>query len=454
MYRQAARRAPAGIIASVRHSRIFAVAVSVLPSMLANTVISAATRHAHQATASRWSPAEREALRSLSLASLDPVPADPSNRYADDSAAAQLGHRLFFDTRLSANGKVSCATCHVPALNFQDGKPLADGVGTTSRRTMPVAGTAYSPWHFWDGRADSQWSQALGPLESSVEHGGDRTQYAHLVAADYREMYEAVFGRLPNLADKPAHAGPVADTARAAAWNRITALGRDDITRVYANIGKAIAAYERRIGFAPSRFDRYVDAELNRRPHTTTDAFSADEEAGLRLFIGKANCSTCHNGALLTDNHFHNTGVPASVTALPADSGRARGARQVIAGEFNCTSRYSDAKAEDCDELRFAVTQGDELVRAYKTPSLRNVAERAPYMHAGQLATLADVIAHYDRAPAAPYGHSELKPLRLSGDERRQLEMFLRTLRSPLTAPGGYLEAPNAGAAAGAVTKR
>ena len=427
---------------AITHSAPLALVVSVLPSVFATTLISA-TAEGHGGAA-RWSAEERAALRSLSIASLGPVPADPSNRFADQPNAAELGRRLFFDTRLSGNGKVSCASCHLPSRNFQDDKPLAEGVGRTARRTMPVAGTAYSSWQFWDGRADSQWAQALGPLESAVEHGGDRTQYAHVVASSYREMYEAVFGRLPDLRGTPSHAGPVADSTRSAAWQRLSASGRDDISRVYANIGKAIAAYERRIGFAPSRFDRYVDAELAGLSHTSVDAFSSDEEAGLRLFIGQANCSTCHNGPLFTDNHFHNTGVPAPAIALPTDSGRVVGVRQVMSSEFNCTSRYSDAKAEDCDELRFADTDGEGLVRAFKTPSLRNVAERSPFMHAGQISTLGDVIAHYDRAPAAPFGHSELKPLHLSGTERRQLEAFLRTLSSPLTAPNGYLEPPGA----------
>jgi cytochrome c peroxidase len=397
----------------------------------------AAGGYGYTASGGRWSSDERATLRSLSLASLGPLPADASNRYADDSGAARLGHRLFFETRLSGNGEVSCASCHLPAQDFQDGRPFGEGVATTPRRTMPVAGTAYSPWQFWDGRADSQWAQALGPLENPVEHGGDRTQYAHVIAGEYRAMYEAVFGPLPDLAGLPPHAGPVADTASAAAWRRIPAARQDDITRVYANIGKAIAAYERRIGFAPSRFDRYVEAELAGRAHTPESAFSRDEEAGLRLFIGKASCATCHNGALLTDDGFHNTGVPLPRVALPADSGRA-------VGEFNCASRYSDAAPDDCAELRFAVVEGEELVRAYKTPSLRNVAGRAPYMHAGQLATLGDVVAHYDRAPAAPAGHSELRPLRLSAEEQRQLVAFLRTLSGPLVAPPGYLTAPSA----------
>ena len=144
--------------------------------LVAATVISAAAVQTRGLVGPRWSTADREMLRSLSLASLGPVPADRSNRYADDTSAARLGQRLFFDTRLSGNGKVSCATCHIASRDFQDGTPLAHGVGTTNRRTMPIAGTAHSPWMFWDGRTDSQWAQALGPLESAVEHGGDRTQ--------------------------------------------------------------------------------------------------------------------------------------------------------------------------------------------------------------------------------------------------------------------------------------
>jgi cytochrome c peroxidase len=116
--------------------------------------------------------------------------------------------------------------------------------------------------------------------------------------------------------------------------------------------------------------------------------------------------------------------------------------RQVREDEFNCLGRYSDAKPEQCEELRFVSDTGAELVRAYKTPSLRNVAERAPYMHAGQLATLNDVVRHYDRAPSAPAGHSELKPLHLSATERTQLIAFLRTLSGPIAAPAALLGAP------------
>jgi cytochrome c peroxidase len=403
-----------------------------LAGALMLALVIAACRQPVGQSRSEWTSEERALLRSLSLSSLGPVPPDPSNRWADDPAAARLGHELFFDPGLSGSGTVSCGSCHMPQQDFQDGLPLARGVGSTTRRTMPVAGTAHSPWQFWDGRADSQWAQALGPLESAVEHDGDRTLYAHVVADQYRDQYEAVFGALPKLGGLPGRAGPVADSARAAAWARIPAARREEVTRVFANIGKAIAAYERGIGFSPSRFDRYVDAQLAGKSHATESALTSDEEAGLRLFIGKGSCVNCHNGALLTDNSFHNTGVPLSASSLPPDSGRTVGIRGVLASEFNCASRYSDARPEDCQELRFAVTDGDELVRAFKTPSLRNVKTRAPYMHAGQIQTLSEVVRHYNEAPRAPFGHSELKPLKLSRDELRQLEAFLATLSSQL----------------------
>jgi len=428
------RSALARVIARVRASAAFAIIASAIVGLLGTTLVSVAAAHG-ASQSPRWTAEERALLKSLSLRSLEPLPPDPSNRFADDPRAAGLGEKLFFDTRLSGNGKVSCATCHVAAKDFQDGTALGHGVGTTARRTMPVAGTAHNAWFFWDGRASSQWEQALGPLESAVEHGGTRTEYAHVIAEHYRGAYEATFGALPSLAGVPRRAGPVTDSAARAAWGRIAPARRDDISRVYANIGKAIAAYERKIEPSPSRFDRYVDAELAGRAHDSASTFNRDEEAGLRLFIGKANCANCHNGALLTDQHFHNTGVPLPQTALPVDSGRTTGVRQALAGEFSCTSRYSDAKPDDCEELRFAVTEGAELVRAYKTPSLRNVANHAPYMHAGQFATLNDVLAHYNRAAPAPFGKSELKPLRLSPSEIRQLSAFLGTLTTPAAVP-------------------
>lgn len=387
-----------------------------------------------------WTPEQRRLLASLRLAALEPLPPDPSNRVADDAAAASLGHRLFFETRLSSTGRVSCASCHIPAQDFQDGTPLALGVGRTDRRTMPLASTAWLPWQFWDGRKDSQWAQALGPLESPVEHGGTRTQYARVIGTNHRAEYESVFGPLPELRSLPASAGPVADPVARAAWERLPPTRQDAITRVYVNIGKAIAAYERTLRHGPSRFDAFVDSLLatGRAPR---GVLSPAERAGLRLFIGRAQCVNCHNGPLLTDGHFHNTGV-AAAPGLPQDLGRARGARLVLDDEFNCRSRWSDAPPGACSELDYIVAEGQELTRAFRTPSLRNVARRPPYMHAGQLGDLETVVRHYDRAPRAPAGRSELRALRLTASERAQLVAFLRALDGPLATPAHLLEAP------------
>jgi cytochrome c peroxidase len=260
-----------------------------------------------------WTEAEISLLRGLWIGSLPALPPDPSNAYADDPRAAALGERLFFDTRFSTNGEVSCATCHLPELMFTDGLPLAEGVGMTTRKTMTIIGTAYSPWQFWDGRKDSQWAQALAPLESAVEHGGSRTQYVHLIAADYRAEYEAIFGSLPDFSDRtrfPEAAGPVEDPVARAAWDSMSPADREAVTQVFVNMGKAIAAYERLVKPGPARFDRYVEALLNGDSRTAKSTLTADEAAGLRLFIGEAQCIQCHNGPLFTNNDFHNTGVP------------------------------------------------------------------------------------------------------------------------------------------------
>jgi cytochrome c peroxidase len=206
------------------------------------------------------------------------------------------------------------------------------------------------------------------------------------------------------------------------------------ITRIYVNIGKAIAAYERQIMPGPSRFDAYVDAVVRSNAVAMAQSLAPDEVAGLRLFVGKAQCINCHNGPLFTDNNFHNTGVPAR-GGLPGDTGRAQGLRDVLADEFNCLSAYSDAKPADCSELHFARVGEREQLRQYKPPSLRNVAERPPYMHAGQLQTLRGVLEHYNRAPAAPVGQSGLIPLNLTDQELGQLEAFLRTLSGPIVVP-------------------
>lgn len=377
-------------------------------------------------TGEQFSEEEKRLIGQLRLSQLDTLAPDPSNAVADDPRAAAFGEALFSDTRLSGDGTVSCATCHLPDRQFQDDLPLAEAVGVTDRRTMPLAGIAHGAWFFWDGRKDSLWAQALGPLEDRREHAGNRAAFAHLVAAEYRQDYESLFGPLPDLSGLPENASPLGSPADRAAWEATDEASRDAADMIFANLGKALAAFQRGIVHEETRFDRFAEATLAGRTPEGDAAFDALEIEGLKLFVGKANCLDCHNGPRFTDDFFHNTGVPAAA-GLPEDRGRAQAVEQVLADPFNCLGRHSDAGG-DCDELRFMVREGPELERAFKTPSLRGAASRPPYMHSGQIATLEEVIDHYSAAPEAPAGHSELRGVIFTDRGRAALIAFLKTL--------------------------
>jgi cytochrome c peroxidase len=391
--------------------------------------------------ATGWSAAERAAIASLTLDSLPPLPPDPSNAVADSPAAVTLGRALFVDGGLSASGAVSCASCHQPERFYTDGRPVAQGEGAFHRNSMTLLGAAHSPWQTWDGKADSQWSQALLPLENRAEHGIDRLTVAHAVAARHTAAYEALFGPLPPLNDGarfPAHGGPLGDAAAQAAWASMAAADQEAVTRLFVNVGKALAAFQRTLAPSPSRFDRWA-ATLSSGGSPDPEAMlSRDEQAGLRLFLGKAQCIHCHNGPLLTNNTFHNTGVPPAA-GLPLDRGRAAALESLAESPFTCLGALSDADPNDpaaCGPLRFVANDPALFEGAFRTPTLRNVAETGPYMHAGQFASLADVLAHYN-AGGAPsmVGHNELAPLHLRADELAQLEAFLRTLTQTETPP-------------------
>jgi cytochrome c peroxidase len=394
-----------------------------------------------------WTPTEQQILQSLWIGSLPAVPPAPSNAVADDPRAAAFGRNLFFDRRLSGNGEISCAHCHQPERNFTDALSRGRAIGEAARNTRSIVGAAYSPWYYWDGRKDSLWSQALEPLEDLREHGGTRMQYARLIAEDpdYQRDYEALFGALPDWSDRdrfPMAAAPAGDEARVSAWRGMSAADRALVSKVFANLGKVLAAYERLLVPGPARFDAYVGAVLAGDSRGQDDTLTSDEVRGLRLFIGKARCIECHNGPLFTNNEFHNTGVLASPGALP-DRGRIEGVRRVKDDPFNCSGAYSDDPRRDCPELRFART-GTELLGALRTPSLRNLHQTAPFMHQGQLATLADVLEQYNRAPDAMIGHNEAEPLALSRRELAQLEAFLDTLSGPIAIPPEWLTPPSA----------
>jgi cytochrome c peroxidase len=391
----------------------------------------------------KWSAQELATIASMRLKEAGERPTEPSNAYEQRPEAATLGRALFDDKRLSKNGQVACASCHAAEKQFQDGKQFGQGVGTGKRRTMPVMGASHSPFLFWDGRKDSLWSQALGPLEDAAEHGGNRVRFVRLVLAQYKTQYQAVFGSAPELVKLPEDASPNGTEAERAAWAALAPATRDGVNRVFANMGKAIAAYERNVSYGESRFDQYAQATV-RADGRGQEVFTTQEVRGLRAFLTNGQCVTCHNGPLLTDQAFHNTGVPPVDPGNP-DRGRTEGVNKLLKDEFNCLGPYSDAKPDQCGELQFLSTNDPGQLGAFRTPSLRNAAARAPYMHAGQFATLEQVLQHYATSPKAAIGHSELtrpgekhadrQTIQLSAADIKDLAAFLGTLTGPVIQP-------------------
>jgi cytochrome c peroxidase len=349
---------------------------------------------------------KRELQKLARLTPLGAVPADPTNRVADDPDAAQLGQWLFFDPGLSGNGEVSCATCHDPATGFSDGKPVAETLGRGTRRTPSVINVAYLRWLFWDGRADSLWGQAVEPIENPIEMGGSRDAVARYLAGneELSDAYGRVFGSAPS---------------------------QDAPETVLVNVGKAIAAYERRLVRGDSPFDRYA-AHLLGEPGGDPTALSASARRGLELFLGPANCTLCHAGPSLTDSEFHNTAAPPGEFGDPQDPGRYAGAAKVAASDFNAAGPYSDdpkgRSARRVKRLRLSTESFGE----FRTPSLRNLNSRAPYMHAGQFPDLEAVVRFYStlEGAAGRSHHQELvlTPLNLSKGQIADLVAFLESL--------------------------
>jgi cytochrome c peroxidase len=341
-----------------------------------------------------------EIERVLKHSPLGPPPPDPTNAFADHPGAARLGQRIFYDARFSRDGKVSCSTCHDPAKGFADGAALSAGF-ELDRHVPTLWNVAHQRWFFWDGRADSLWSQALRPFENPREHGTSRARILALLKTDarLRGEYEAVFG--------PAG---------------------EDVDRAFANVGKAVAAFERRLTGGRSAFDVFVEG-LRAGDPAKTAALAPGARKGLKLFMGRGNCRLCHVGPAFSDGEFHDLGLVPSKGGPSA--ARHEGIRELLADPFNGKGRFSDAPAEGAKRLD-VLARLPEAVGQWKTPSLRNVAKTAPYMHQGQFATLRDVVRFYSTLqPSLRGAHADsplLAPLRLDTDEIEALVEFLEAL--------------------------
>jgi cytochrome c peroxidase len=268
-----------------------------------------------------------------------------------------LGRELFFDPRLSGDGQLSCASCHNPALSWQDGLPT--GIGHMGarlpRRTQTILDVAWAEPLFWDGRADSLEEQAKRPLSGAMEMNMPPARLEARVRSipGYVQRFDAAFPGQPITVEV---------------------------------IAKAIAAFERTVVSGEAPFDRWIEGDGN--------AISPAAQRGFALFTGKAGCASCHSGWRFTDDGFRDIGLGGT------DPGRGK----IVPGLII-------------------------LDHAFKTPSLRNIAERAPYMHDGSQPTLEAVIDHYDGGfVTRPSLASQIKPLGLTPEERADLVAFLRTL--------------------------
>jgi len=334
---------------------------------------------------------------------------DPSNRVSGSAAAIELGERMFFDPRLSSSGQVLCATCHVPYRAWQDGRARAFGLADTERNTQSLLDVRYQRWFGWDGAGDSLWAQSVRPILEPREMGGSVAQAAALVRGDAELScrFEKVFGA-------PV---PAADEA------------------VLAGIGKALAAFQETLLSGRSPFDEFRDA-LSRSDLSSMKKYPEAAQRGLRIFIGRGNCGACHVGPAFSNGEFHDTGVPFFV-AGGVDSGRHGGIRKLRANTFNLLGAYNDDRGGSSAVKTRQVAEEHRNFGEFKSPSLRNVARTAPYMHNGSLATLAEVVRHYseinpDRLHSD--GEALLKPLRLSAGESADLVAFLESLSESASA--------------------
>lgn len=316
--------------------------------------------------------AEVKAITSVNAQSLGPqklgnLPAVtvPLNN-PQTSLKILIGKQLYFDTRLSKDNTISCATCHDPAMGWSDAGPTSTGINGQKggRRSPPVCNAAYAPLQFWDGRAPTLEEQAKGPVANPIEMGNTHESMLRTVGdiPGYVKEFEQVFGT-----------------------SKVTV----DL------VAAAIAAFERTVVTTDSPFDRYVRGDDN--------ALTKLEKQGLEIFNGKGHCTACHWGSYFSDGRFHNLAVKPTDPLKP-------------------------------DVGRFEITKDSSDMGAFKTPTIRDVALRAPYMHNGSEKTLEDVIDLYDKGGRTgdPYKSPLIVPLGLSKGEKKALVAFMKTAMTSL----------------------
>jgi cytochrome c peroxidase len=418
---------------------------------------------------------------------LPPPPPDVSNRFADDRAAAALGQKLFHDPEFAGalldldadggpdslgvrgdTGKVSCAGCHEAEHGFLDTrsvfKQISLGTGWTHRRTPTLLDVGQAKMIMWGGRRTTLQSQVFGPIESPLEMNSSRLFVAERIAQKYAGEYEAIFGagmlapladekrfprltpettgcRLAESVDHPRLEPPDAlyechgIPGDRAEYDSMARADQDLVTRIVIDMGKAIAAFERRLDCGPGRFDAWT--------HGDASALTAAEQVGFAVFVGKGKCVSCHSGPYFSDQAFHNVGLAEGPTRAGILNANDRGAAADLAAAasdpLEITGKYSDG-----DDRRLPSNIGrPESEGAFRTPTLRCAGSRPSFMHSGLLRTLAEVVEFFDRGgdPGGYVGKSVLSPLGLTDVEKAALVAFLNALEGPGPAPE-LLEVP------------
>ena len=329
---------------------------------------------------------------------------DPSNRVSGQAAAIDLGQRLFFDTRLSRNNDRACATCHVPERSFTDGQKRAVGIDVGDRNTPTLMNPRLQRWYGHDGAADSLWSQSLLPMLNPRELGSEPQKIAEVVRrdADFACRYEKAFGAVP----------PADDEA------------------VMVNMGKALAAFQETLVSERTAFDDFRDA-LARGDRAAAGQYPQAAQRGLKIFIGKGACITCHVGPNFTHGEFADVGTPFFLAGGGVDPGRHGGIKRLLASKFNLLSRYNDDTSGAAATSTAHVSLEHRNFGEFKVPTLRNLKFSAPYMHDGGMATLQDVVRHYSELKEERLhadGTNILKPLHLSAREEADMVAFLESL--------------------------
>ncbi len=407
----------------------------------------------------RFTPAEWEKINRFSPLPLPPR--SPTNRFADEPAAAAFGQRLFFEKRyagrifegspgegglgaIDEEQKVSCADCHDPKMWFTDTRSNPNrtslGTGRTKRNAPSIVNVIFYEWGNWAGSNDQLWKQGANLPEAREVFNSDRLRYAHVIYQYYRDDYNALFCSGPAADPRVCPLSPALDPAAPDAmrfppsgkpkaagapdgpWEDMTDDDRLMVDTIMANCGKAIEAYERLLVSGDAPFDRYVAGDH--------DALTPSAKRGLELFIGKAGCDSCHKDQTFTDQQFHNTGVTQGTTA---DLGRFDDLPRVD-NPFNGAGKFSDDQLAGQSKIdAYPSAPTDDMKGQFRTKSLRHIAETGPYFHNGSAETLFDVVAFYNGggAPAGSFpGEKDelLEPLNLTEAEIADLVEFLRSL--------------------------